>query len=107
MVAFELVELPSTNPEGPSTQYLRTLVPNTIASMLLGPESLNIGYLDPLGSEMRIRAPSATMHLQGMAKGCRDLSQTAAVGFDTFHGLPHEFGKNECDCFTYVAPEVG
>ena len=35
------------NPEGPSTQYLRSLVPKTIP---LGPESLNIGYLDPLGN---------------------------------------------------------
>ena len=32
-------------PEGPSTQYLRTLVPNTIKSMGFG----NQRYLDPLG----------------------------------------------------------
>ena len=36
-------------PEGPSSQYLRTLVPNTIESMVLEPETPNIGYLDPLG----------------------------------------------------------
>ena len=30
--------------EGPSTQYLRTLVPKAIKGMVLGPESLNIGY---------------------------------------------------------------
>ena len=33
-------------PKGPSTQYLRTLVSKTIP---FGPESFNIGYLDPLG----------------------------------------------------------
>ena len=36
-------------PEGPSTQYLRLLVPKTIPSLVLGPGSLNVGYLDPLG----------------------------------------------------------
>ena len=35
--------------EGPSSQYLRTLVPKTIPLMVLGPGSLDIGYLDPLG----------------------------------------------------------
>ena len=37
------------NPEGPSTQYLRTLVPNTIKRMVFGTRNTNIGYLDPLG----------------------------------------------------------
>ena len=37
--------LEEANPEGPSTQYIRTLVPKV---WLLGPESLYIGYLDPL-----------------------------------------------------------
>ena len=36
-------------PEGPSTQYLRTLVPKPLRVWFLEPESLNIGYLDPLG----------------------------------------------------------
>ena len=36
-------------PEVPSAQYLRTLVPKTIKGMVLEPETLNIGYLDPLG----------------------------------------------------------
>ena len=36
-------------PEGPSSQYLRTLVPKAIKDVLLGSKSLNIGYLDPLG----------------------------------------------------------
>ena len=37
-------------PEGSGTQYLRTLAPKTIIMVwLVGPESFNIGYLDPLG----------------------------------------------------------
>ena len=36
-------------PEGPSTQYLRTLVPKTIPLIVFGTRVLNIGYLDPLG----------------------------------------------------------
>ena len=40
-------------PEGPSTQYLRTLVPNTTKGMVLEAETSNIGYLDPLGSQER------------------------------------------------------
>ena len=36
--------------EGPSAQYVRTLVPKAMKGMVLGPESVNIGYLDPLGS---------------------------------------------------------
>ena len=39
---------PKTGPEGPSTQYSRTLVPNTIKGMVLWPEALSIGYLDIL-----------------------------------------------------------
>ena len=39
------------SPEGPSTQYLRTLIPNTIIRVwFLGPVSLTIGYLHPLGT---------------------------------------------------------
>ena len=37
-------------PKGPSTQYLRTLVPETMKSMVFGTRILNIGYLDPLGT---------------------------------------------------------
>ena len=39
------------NPEGPGTWYLRFLVPKPrrYASWFLGPDSLNVGYLDPLG----------------------------------------------------------
>ena len=38
------------HPDGPSTQYLRTPVPIAIkARFVFGPETLNIGYLDPLG----------------------------------------------------------
>ena len=36
-------------PAGPSTQYLRLLVPKTNPEWCLGPGFLNIGYLDPLG----------------------------------------------------------
>ena len=35
--------------EGPSTQYLRLLAPLPYQLWLLGPESLNVGHLDPLG----------------------------------------------------------
>ena len=35
---------------GPFGQYLRTLIPKTIPLIAFGPESLNIGYLDPLGT---------------------------------------------------------
>ena len=42
-----------TDPEGPSTQYLRILVPNTIQGMVfLRPKTLNVGYLDPLGEAL-------------------------------------------------------
>ena len=37
-------------PEGPSTQSLRSLVPDTIEGMVFGPETSNIGYLDSLGT---------------------------------------------------------
>ena len=40
-------KLVEDNPDGPSTQYLRTLVPNTIKGMVFG--TFNMGYLDPLG----------------------------------------------------------
>ena len=40
---------PKWLPEGPSTQYSRILVPKAIKGMVLGPESLNIGYLAHLG----------------------------------------------------------
>ena len=43
------VQVSKYDPEGPSTQYFRTLVPKAIKEGFLGPESLNIGYLDPLG----------------------------------------------------------
>ena len=37
-------------PEGPSTQHLRTLVPNTIKATVFGTRVLNyVGYLDPRG----------------------------------------------------------
>ena len=36
--------------EGPSTQHLRSLVPNTMKTIFLAPETSNIGYLDPLGN---------------------------------------------------------
>ena len=35
--------------EVPSTQYLSSLVPNTIKGMVFGTRDLNIGYLDSLG----------------------------------------------------------
>ena len=39
----------ASSPKGPSAQYCRILVPKTIPVMVLGTESLNIEYLDPLG----------------------------------------------------------
>ena len=48
----EVVTAGICDPEGPSTQALRTLVPNTIKGMVLEPESLNIGYLDPVGEAL-------------------------------------------------------
>ena len=44
-------------PQGRSTQYLRTLGPNTIKSRVFGTRNLkNIGYLDPLGYDsMKVR----------------------------------------------------
>ena len=37
-------------PEGPSSQHLKPLVPKTIQGIwLLEAETINIGYLDPLG----------------------------------------------------------
>ena len=46
------------DPKGPSIPYLMTLVPNTIKSMVWGPETLTIGYLDPLG-EVPVRSDRA------------------------------------------------
>ena len=36
---------------GSKYQYLRLLVPKTRPEWFLEPEAVNIGYLDPLGSE--------------------------------------------------------
>ena len=36
-------------PEGPSTQYFRSLVPNTIISMVVGTRNLRYWVLGPLG----------------------------------------------------------
>ena len=56
-------------PEGPSAQYLRTLVPKAIKGMVLGPGSLNIGYLDPLALiKINFRAASY-QHSKGPFKG--------------------------------------
>ena len=38
-----------TNPEGPSTKYLRSLVPNTITSMVFGTRNLKDWVLGPSG----------------------------------------------------------
>ena len=35
---------------GPSTQHVRSLVPNTIKGIAFGPEASRIEYLDPLGN---------------------------------------------------------
>ena len=56
-------------PEGPSTQYLRTLVSKTISLMVwyLGPKSLNIEYLDPEGMK-----PQFLMESPNSATGAPD-----------------------------------
>ena len=42
------------HPEGPRTQYLGALVPNTSRSIVfVQPETSNIGYLDPVGQRER------------------------------------------------------
>ena len=46
-------------PEGPRTHHLRTLVPKPLRVWFLGPDSLNIGYLDPLGTSLSGFAVSA------------------------------------------------
>ena len=40
---------PNACPEGPSTQYLRTLVPNTINSMVFGSRNFKYWALEPFG----------------------------------------------------------
>ena len=47
-------------PEGPSTQYLRPFVPNTMRVSILEPESLNVGYLNPLGVEKGLASRATT-----------------------------------------------
>ena len=45
-------------PEAPSTQDLRTLVlKNHTLNGFWGAESLNLGYLDPLGTNLRVTTP--------------------------------------------------
>ena len=47
-----------THPEGPSTQYLKSLVPNTIESMAFGTRNLKYWLLGSSGSvSPRVRVP--------------------------------------------------
>ena len=68
-----------TVPEGPNTQYLRTLVPKAIKGMVFGTGVLKIGYLDPLGVAVSIHTafyetdfgaqsplPRSRLNLRGM-----------------------------------------
>ena len=43
---------PISDPESPSTQYFRTLAPKPFRAWFLGPETSNIGHLDPLANCM-------------------------------------------------------
>ena len=44
------------HPEGPSTQYFRTLVPKTIEGMIFGTRSLKYWVLGPSESVLYLRA---------------------------------------------------
>ena len=44
-----------TTPEGPSTQYLRTLVPNTIKGMVFGTRDLRYWVLRPSGNNIVLK----------------------------------------------------
>ena len=52
------------SPEGSSTQYFKDSGSNTMLLMALGPESLAIGYLDPLGSTASLFCSSRLRSLQ-------------------------------------------
>ena len=51
-------------PEGPSTQYLRSLVPNTIKSMVFGTRNLKYWLLGPSGMRFRVHAASHKLHVR-------------------------------------------
>ena len=53
-IQANLMNSPNRNPEGPSTQYLRTLVPDTIKSMVLGTRSLKYWVLGPSGGRGKV-----------------------------------------------------
>ena len=53
MIDEKLEAAESLNPQGPSTQYLRSLVPNTIKSMVFGTRNLNYWVLGPSGDGLR------------------------------------------------------
>ena len=65
-------------PEGPGTQHLRTLVPNTTVGMDLEPETLNIGYLDPLGLKLFLKVPT-NVRVPGLAMSTN--SEDRSQGF--------------------------
>ena len=56
------------------TQRVQTLVPNTMKGMVLGPETLIFGYLDPLGysSACRAQVPGLRRTVSGrpLPAGC-------------------------------------
>ena len=91
-------ELPnSSNPEGSRTQHLRIPVSNTILLMVFfGPESLNIGYLDPRGM---YTTPKQTWNLKRGLFRRTVVCQGALVRFHVylaecrpFFGIVMDFG---------------
>ena len=75
-------------PEGPSTQYLRSLVPETIVLekvKVLGRETSNIRYLDPLGcahkkySQQSLKLHPQTQDSFGRVLGCHHMLGNSCV----------------------------
>ena len=74
------------NPEGPSSQYLRTLVPNTIKGMVFGTRILKDGVLGLSGATM-LRQPSQSLVETAM------LSSLDAAITGSGYSKPWEFLK--------------
>ena len=67
-------------PEGPSTQYLRTLIPNTIPFMVFGTRVLKYWVLRPTGvplSAIRYQPETVLLALQAAAAATSGRSRAA------------------------------
>ena len=67
-------QLPRTYPEGPSTQCLWSLVPNTINRMVVEAEALHIGCLDSLG--YKVASENGDRYAKRSSRRCPDLHDT-------------------------------